>query len=100
MLPIEVTPENSYGAGIAWWVCRMHLVGGLWQGRIALVLLPRDWFHCPNPPARHWPLPGTEFGAWLLQVHCGYRPVGVRTPRGLVQVLDPPPSQWWRFWAG
>lgn len=72
--PVLVTEENKVGAGIAWYVCRMQLVGGVWDGAVRLILLPEGFFPCPAPPEAVWATPGFEFGGFLLQAKCGYRP--------------------------
>ena len=75
---------------IAWYVCRMSLVGAPYEGEPALVLLPPDYFRCPSPPARRWHTFGMEFGAFLLRAQCGYRPVVARAWFGWWFAYDPP----------
>jgi len=100
--PIRVTDANRYGATIAWYVCRMHLVGGEWHGENALVLVPAGWFPCPDPPQRIWLDMRAEFGNWLLMNYCAYNPTFARTWFGTWIAFDPParPSEyvraaWW-----
>lgn len=53
-----VTEANVDGAKIAGWMCNMHFAGTIWQSTGVIVLLPNGFFTCPNPPQRHWYLPG------------------------------------------
>ena len=54
-----------------------------------------------DPAERRWYQVGNEFGGWLIQNHCGYRPTIAQTWFGPWFAWDPPaPHPWWDLvWA-